>query len=348
MKYIDRIETIITTLGKNDLVPYFIGHAGMGKTSMVAQIAKKLEYDYISIVIGQYEDNGDLLGLSEIRDGKTYFAKPSFFPDGSRPTILHLDEINRVKPHMKSILFDLLLFKKIGPHQLPKNTIIVASANPSTEDYEVLDFNDSALQDRLAYFLFEPPYGEWLNYLNEAHDLSWETEFLRENSNYLDSKDISSQINIVKPTRRSVQAAMKISKEKIESNLKKEIYIGLLGLEMGIHLHKAEFESVDRVEFSLLVQDYGKIKPKIHNLVTTNKHDVINKCIDYIMDHLEKVQNEVSEEAVTAISDLMVDNKVPSEYRTKLSRFLLDEKFGYDRKNGFNFRIMDEVLRKYN
>jgi MoxR-like ATPase len=66
---ITNLKRVIPYLMKSNIATHLISNAGVGKTSIVKQIAKDSGYNFIYLTLAAVEDNSDLIGLlSPIKD----------------------------------------------------------------------------------------------------------------------------------------------------------------------------------------------------------------------------------------------------------------------------------------
>ena len=144
-------------------VPILVGLAGVGKTTIVKEIANELEKKLIILTLSQMEP-GDLIGLPvPSSNGKTKYLAPDWWPSGD--AIIFLDEINRSHPLVRSAVMQLLIDKRIHTHVLPPSTWIVAAMNPSDDGYEVSEIFDEAFIDRFVWIKVEADFNDWQDYM---------------------------------------------------------------------------------------------------------------------------------------------------------------------------------------
>ena len=167
------------------------GHAGIGKTEMVKQFAKRTVnwngkeyngYRVIDVPLAQFEEMGDLHGLPEshvkvirnkesqwvaaklvdayIKDDwhidpdagvKTLYAPPEWVPTEEGPCILLFDDFNRANQRM--IRGTMQLFQNYGLQswKLPVGCNIVMTGNPDEQDYLVTSIEDDAILTRMRH-----------------------------------------------------------------------------------------------------------------------------------------------------------------------------------------------------
>lgn len=121
------------------------GTHGIGKTELVQQLAKTLDYQWAYVAPAQFEEMGDLLGMPSIQDGQTIFHPPSWVPTTEGPGILLLDDINRADDRILRGLMQLLQNYELVSWKLPPQWQIVLTANPEGGDYSVTPLDDAML-----------------------------------------------------------------------------------------------------------------------------------------------------------------------------------------------------------
>ena len=113
--------------------PLFLwGPPGIGKSELVADIAKELNGYMIDLRLGQMEPT-DIRGIPFYNkdNGKMDWAEPVDLPTeefaaGYPIVILFLDEMNSSAPSVQAAAYQLILNRRIGKYKLPDNVVIVA------------------------------------------------------------------------------------------------------------------------------------------------------------------------------------------------------------------------------
>ena len=135
------------------------GNAGIGKTSFVREFAKQTtRADPISLYPAEMEPT-DAVGLPFIKDGRTHFAEPWWWPDESRPRVLFIEEIDRCLDQMFPVIMQLIENRTAGGRKLPHNCRVIAAGNG--EKFQTRDL-DQGLMRRLAVVDYKPTVEEWL------------------------------------------------------------------------------------------------------------------------------------------------------------------------------------------
>ena len=145
-------------------IPTFIwGNPGVGKSSLVMQIANEKKIEFIDLRLSLL-DPTDLRGIPFFNkdDKKAVWAKPEFLPDTSSVEfgILFLDEINSAPPTIQAAAYQLILDRKIGEYILPKNYSIIAAGNYES-DRGVTYRIPTPLANRFVHLNFDLDFNSW-------------------------------------------------------------------------------------------------------------------------------------------------------------------------------------------
>ena len=159
---IDLKEALIPLIDSQ--IPTFIwGSPGVGKSSLVAQIALEKEMKFIDLRLSLL-DPTDLRGIPFFakEEKKAVWAKPEFLPDTDSQEfgILFLDEINSAPPTIQAAAYQLILDRKIGEYTLPDGWAIVAAGNRES-DRGVVFRMASPLANRFVHLDMEVDLQVW-------------------------------------------------------------------------------------------------------------------------------------------------------------------------------------------
>lgn len=187
-------DTLKEYLTIEKLPPLMIwGPPGVGKSSVVAQVAKGLHMELIDLRVSLLESI-DLMGLPSIAGGKTQWNKPSFLPTEGKG-LLFLDEINLGTKEVLKALYQLLLDRKIADYTLPDGWYIICAGNRA-EDGAAVTTMPKPLLNRLIHVQVEADVDVFCTYiLNKYKDdgmsvagyLQWRPDMLLSTSNKADS-----------------------------------------------------------------------------------------------------------------------------------------------------------------
>jgi hypothetical protein len=143
------------------------GAPGIGKSSIVAQVALQNKIDFIDLRLSQLAPT-DLRGLPIAVAGKTKKEGTStWYPPDFLPTtgkgILFLDEINMAPPAMQGVAQQLILDRKVGAYQVPKGWLIWAAGNRKEDRASVFDM-PAPLANRFLHLMVEVDFNSFKTY----------------------------------------------------------------------------------------------------------------------------------------------------------------------------------------
>lgn len=166
------------------------GHSGIGKTSLVKQVAKELEKELsaergrkVTIKVGIEKMSTlqpfDLAGYPMV-DENTYpgkrvqrFATPYRLVEAELAGedtyyLVFFDEWNRARSEMHNAFMGYLDGDGINEHQIPKNMFVVTAANPPTDEGSygaITEVDDQAILRRLININVVPTTNEFMDFL---------------------------------------------------------------------------------------------------------------------------------------------------------------------------------------
>lgn len=180
IKYLIKNNKNLIEQGKKPIAIGIEGSAGLGKTSILQQIADEIGYGYVRLNLAELEEVSDLTGFPikvyKTEDGRwipsdlvgkfcdevTFtgetrmsYAAPEWLPEengeGKEGWILALDDYTRANSLFMQATMELIQNGKYISWNLPKNTTIVLSSNPDDGAYAVTSL-DPAQRSRFINF----------------------------------------------------------------------------------------------------------------------------------------------------------------------------------------------------
>lgn len=143
---------IVNTIACND-VPYVSGPPAIGKSQVVAQVARDANAKLIDIRLSQILPE-DLTGLPE-RDEKTGKAKYLPFdlfplegdeiPDGYSGWIIFLDELSSASEEVLAAAYSLILDKTVGGKKLHPRVRVIAAGNRAKDSAIARELPDTLI-----------------------------------------------------------------------------------------------------------------------------------------------------------------------------------------------------------
>lgn len=236
-----RAHDLTNTLGKlieQNVAVFLWGAPGIGKSSIVKQIAQEKEIGFIDLRLALM-DPTDLKGIPFYdKDAhQALWAPPSFLPREGEG-ILFLDELNSAPPSVQASAYQLILDRKIGEYELPQGWSIVAAGNREG-DKGVTYKMGAPLANRFVHFEMQIGVDDWCDwaYKNKIDEsiigyISYKNEHLFT----FDAKDLQKSF----ATPRSWEYVDKILKSNLDEMLlleslsgavSKEVAVGFLGFK---------------------------------------------------------------------------------------------------------------------
>jgi hypothetical protein len=164
-----------------NLVPLLKGSPGMGKSELVASIARQFNLLLIDLRLAQC-DPTDLLGFPsiDVDGGRARYVPMETFPlEGDELPInpitgeqyagwlLFLDEFTSTGNAVQAASYKIVLDRMVGQRKLHKNVAIVCAGNKET-DGAIVNPLSTALQSRLLHMeLVMDPLG-WIDWANQT------------------------------------------------------------------------------------------------------------------------------------------------------------------------------------
>ncbi len=158
----NEITQTLKTLFAQKLPLFLWGSPGIGKSSIVKQVADDLGVDFIDLRLTLL-DPTDLKGIPffDKDQHQAVWAPPSFLPrDPDSSGILFLDEINAAPPSVQASAYQLVLDRQVGEYRLPDSWSIVAAGN-NESDRGVVYRMPSPLANRFVHLEMEVDFDAW-------------------------------------------------------------------------------------------------------------------------------------------------------------------------------------------
>lgn len=331
MKISEAKQCIIELYKNTDNVVALISERGVGKTSAFQQCAQALSIGYIGLY-GAAMEGPDFMGLPDKDQAKQitrYFA-PQFLPtiqavrEGLFPAggLLVIEEINRVPTDTVSVLYPLLLERKINGHELASGWKIGVTMNPDTLNYAVNPLDDAmldrfvsieitaSLDDYIAYSLAHDPCGDVLDYLAACPDM------------LLRVKKAADSTAIAKsPTPRGwTQVQQLLNHCTLPESMMQELISGILGPETAAsfygYLRDREYTIPSAAQ---LLADYELVRPQMERLIKGARLDLLGLVLQKIISLLDG-----SDTQITNIEHML--NILPEEMQMLFFKLLAGEK----------------------
>lgn len=230
-----RATNLITTIKSlvEQKVPTFLwGAPGIGKSSIVKQIAEDKRVGFIDLRLALM-DPTDLKGIPfyDKESHTALWAPPAFLPrDGEG--ILFLDELNSAPPSVQASAYQLILDRKVGEYELPEGWAIVAAGNREG-DRGVTYRMPSPLANRFVHFEMEVDVQDWRLWAYKKGLDERVISYISYRSEHLFTFDAKSDIKSF-ATPRSWEYVNKILKSTITKELLLDTISGAVGRDVAV------------------------------------------------------------------------------------------------------------------
>jgi hypothetical protein len=227
-----RLKQTIHSLLDTDVAIFLWGSPGIGKSSIVKQIASEKQIGFIDLRLALL-DPTDLKGIPffDKENHQAVWASPSFLPS-SGEGILFLDELNSAPPSVQASAYQLILDRAIGEYTLPDGWKIIAAGN-NEEDHGITYKMPAPLANRFIHLHLEIDTQEWLSWAYKNNIDFRVTAYIRYKNEALFAFNDEAKSF---PTPRSWEFVSKIFATKIEGIALLESISGAIGEEVAIDL----------------------------------------------------------------------------------------------------------------
>lgn len=165
---VNSIEAVkhITMCFQLGLTPMLTGHPGIGKSEILAQIAKKFKLHLIDIRLSQY-DQTDFNGFPALKGERaTYKPMDTFplegdpLPPGCTGFLIFLDEINSAALAVQAASYKLILDRMVGQKKLHPKAVIACAGNLANSG-AIVNRLGTAMQTRLVHYELAVDWEQW-------------------------------------------------------------------------------------------------------------------------------------------------------------------------------------------
>ena len=154
---------------ESGLVPFLRSSPGIGKSSIVKEIADTYNLELIDLRLSQC-DPTDLQGLPKFENDKAKFIPFDTFPlegaplpEGKNGVLLFLDEFNSASRAVSAAAYKLVLDRKVGNFNLSPDVYIVCAGNLDT-DKAITNPMSTALTSRLVNLFIDVDTDDWVKH----------------------------------------------------------------------------------------------------------------------------------------------------------------------------------------
>ena len=244
-----RLSHVLDTLLAQPWAVFIWGAPGIGKSSIVRQVAERHDLPLIDIRASLL-DPTDLRGIPMLENHRAVWCPPSFLPSRDmQPGILFLDEINAAPPLVQAALYQLILDRRIGEYVLPQGWHIIAAGN-RREDQAVTFKLSSALANRFIHLNLEVNHEDWHDWALGRGIIPEITAFLQYRPQLLTAKSDGKEAFA---TPRSWEMASDVIKQFGSIQDARDVLPGIVGSGPAVEFMTFAKKSVMRQEIDALI-----------------------------------------------------------------------------------------------
>lgn len=167
-------EFIIEVL-QAGLVPYVRSSPGMGKSSIIRQIAKEWNLELIDIRLSTCAPE-DLTGLPRLTDNSAKFVpftdlfpiEGMELPEGKDGWFIFLDEFNAGERQIQAASYKIVLDRMVGQYKLHEKVVLAMAGNLDT-DKAITNRISTAMQSRVIHLFMETSHDDWMKLVGAPH-----------------------------------------------------------------------------------------------------------------------------------------------------------------------------------
>lgn len=173
-----KLKDEIIVCMKKGIVPLVKSSPGLGKSSIIAEIAELYNLKLIDLRLSQCTPE-DLQGFPMRVGNKATFTPFDVFPlededipEGYDGWMLFLDELTSASKPVQAAGYKLILDRMVGSFHLHKRCVVVAAGNKMS-DKAVVTQMSTALQSRVTHYELEPSMKDFSEYANGPGNIDY-------------------------------------------------------------------------------------------------------------------------------------------------------------------------------
>jgi hypothetical protein len=176
----DQAQELLVDCLKSQLPVMLHGSPGIGKSSIIKEIANDFGLKLIDIRLSQC-DPTDINGFPSIdhETHKSRYAPMEMFPllgetveSGYSGYLIFLDEFNSAPTAVQAAAYRLVLDREVGQYKLHDKALIVCAGNKDT-DGAITNRLSTAMQSRLVHLEIAPDHESWLKWATTKGDIDY-------------------------------------------------------------------------------------------------------------------------------------------------------------------------------
>lgn len=298
------------------------GMHGIGKTELVRAMARELDAPLVYIAPAQFEEMGDLVGMPRIEGAVTRFAPPSWTPRNEGPGILLLDDVNRADDRILRGIMQLLQYYELVSWELPRNWLIVLTANPDGGDYSVTPMDDAML-NRMLHVTMTFDAATWARWAEQAGVDERGINFVLSYPELVNGKRTTPRslvqfFELIKPFD-DLNEQLPMVKLLGESCLEPETVQAFVSF---IHLKLDQLPGPDQI---IENEDFERISDRIERLVNdgaVQRLDILSVIVTRLINYLQANAAQIDERRLQRVAQFILLPFIPNDLRLSMAQTL--------------------------
>lgn len=227
------LEEILEACVKDKKPLIITSSPGIGKTSIVSQIARKIEIDFVPMYPSNASET-DFVGMP-IYDRED--KKASFLPfdqldiliSAEKPTLVLLDDFGQARPSIQAACMHLLSERRVGYRPLSDNVVFVIATNDRGQNAGVNGILEPVKSRAVSIVKLAPNLDDWVKYAM-ANDLREEViAFMKFKPELLNDFNPTSEL-INSPSPRNNEHVSDILNMNLKPKLRNAMIAGAVGV----------------------------------------------------------------------------------------------------------------------
>ena len=282
------------------------GSPGVGKSDLVAQLAKSLKRELKDVRLARM-DPTDLKGFPKISKIGTREIM-SWVPPGFLPTkgkgILFFDEINLAPPAVQAAAYQLVLDRRIDEYELPDGWDIIAAGNRTTDRSGVHTMS-AALANRFVHLDYTVDIDDWVTWAmhNDVSDLT--RGYIRYRPSCLTTDKLEAGVRAF-ASPRAWAFADQIVNSKLEPHVELEMLAGTVGEGvatefMGYIRENSKLPSIDAILLNPEKMEVPTSPSTCHALISSLEKHTTAGNFTRLMKYISRMSKEFEVVFVTSV-----------------------------------------------
>ena len=279
--------------------PFIWGKSGVGKSSVVHQVAKAMRLELRDVRMSQL-DSIDLRGfpMPDAKTGTMKWLSPDFLPTkADKPGILFLDEMNGAMPAVLAPSYQLILDRRIGNYVFPDHWHIVAAGN-GLGDRGITHSMPAPLNNRFTHIDYDVDADDWhKRAMDDGIDLTIRAYHRLKAGSTLHVFDSAANPRAF-PTPRAWYAVHDLLQRQLPPGILLSLVQGTVGEGAGAEFIGFRNDIVNMPDIDAIIlnpdkADLPKTQSIMHAVVTALVDKAKASTMDRLMKYVERLQRDI-------------------------------------------------------